>query len=77
MASSRKASPALIVLIVVLGALAGSLAWEVLERLLGLPFSLASERLELFDLYVVALTVRVNPGSLVGGAAAAILARRL
>lgn len=77
MAGSRKSSPALLVLIILLGALAGSLAWELLERLVRLPASLASGPLQLFDLYVVALTIRVNPGSFLGGGAAAFLARRL
>ena len=77
MASSRKTSPLLLVLIVLLGAVAGSLAWEVLERVLKPPVSLASGPLQLFDLYVLAVTIRVNPGSFLGGAAAALLARRL
>lgn len=77
MAGSRKTSPALFVLIVLLGALAGSLAWEILERLLRLPVSLASGPIQIFDFYVVALTVRVNPGSVAGGGAAAFLAQRL
>ena len=77
MASSRKPSPALVVLIIVLGALAGSLAWELLERLLRLPVSLSTGPIQLFDLYVAALTVRANPGSFVGGAAAVLLARQL
>jgi len=77
MASARKTSPTLLVLIVALGALAGSLAWEVLERLLRLPVSLASGPVQLFDLYVIALSIRVNPGSFLGAAAAALLARRL
>ena len=77
MASSRKTSPAFVVTIIVLGALAGSLAWELVERLLALPFSLATGPIQLFDLYVAALTVRANPGTFVGGAAAALLARQL
>ncbi len=77
MASSRKTSPLLLVLIVLLGAVAGSLAWEVFERVLRPPVSLASGPLRLFDLYVLSLTIRVNPGSFLGGAAAALLARRL
>jgi hypothetical protein len=77
MAGNRKPQTSLIVLVVVLGAIAGSLAWEVLERLLRPPVSLASGPLQVFDLYVLALTIRVNPGSFLGGAAAAFLARQL
>jgi hypothetical protein len=77
MAASRKPQAPLVVLIVVLGAIAGSLAWEVLERVLRPPVSLASGPLQVFDLYVVALTVRVNPGSFLGGIAAALLTRQM
>jgi hypothetical protein len=77
MAASRKPQAPLLVLIVVLGAIAGSLAWEVLERVLRPPVSLASGPLQVFDLYVVALTIRVNPGSFLGAIAAALLARQL
>jgi hypothetical protein len=77
MASTRKPSPSLLIVIILLGALAGSLAWEVLERLIRPPVSLASGPLQLFDLYVVALTIRINPGSFLGAGAAALLARRL
>ena len=69
------------VLLLLLGAVAGSLAWELLERLarlagLGLSLTL-QEPIQLFDLYVLALSVRANPGTFLGGAAAAIFFGRL
>ena len=54
--------------LLVLGAVVGSLAWEILERLL----VLADVTLDLsvgpvgFDLRVLAVTVRANPGTLLG-----------
>lgn len=77
---TRKTLPTLIILLF-LGALAGGLAWEVIERIAvaaGVPFSLTTEQpLRLFDLYVLAVEVRANPGSLLGAAGAALLFRSI
>jgi hypothetical protein len=67
--------------LLLLGALIGSLAWEILERILralGSELTLTMETpLQLFDLYVVALAVRANPGTIVGAAAGAVLFGRV
>jgi hypothetical protein len=59
----------------------GSLAWEVLERVLsqlGIDFSLAmQEPLQLFDLYVLAITFRANPGTLLGAFGGVFLFTRI
>ena len=70
-----------LVLLVLLGVLVGSLAWELLERLLrlfGSDFSLTLEEpLKLFDLYVLALSLRANPGTALGALAGVLVFRRL
>ena len=69
MTLNKRSLPTLI-LCLILGMVIGSLAWEVFERVLsqlGLDFSLTmKEALELFDLYVLAVTFRANPGTLLG-----------
>lgn len=55
-------------LLLVLGALIGSLAWEVLERLLALlgrEVALSIGPLG-FDLVVVSVSLLVNPGTILG-----------
>lgn len=66
---SKKNLPTLLLLLF-LGMLIGSLGWELLERLihyLGSDFSLTLKNpIQLFDIYVLALWFRANPGTLVG-----------
>lgn len=60
-----------------LGLLIGSLAWEVLERVLeqgGVELALGVGPVG-FDLHVLALSVMVNPGTLVGALGAVVLFR--
>ena len=80
MTLNKKNLPAL-VLFVLLGLLVGSLAWEVLERIvrvLGLELSLTVEEpIRLFDLYVLAVSLRANPGTVLGALAGVLLFRRL
>jgi hypothetical protein len=77
---TKKTVPTFIALIV-LGALGGSLAWEVLERVAavaGFPLSLTTpDPLQLFDLYVLSVSVRVNPGTVLGGAAGGVIFGRV
>ena len=69
------------ILFLILGILVGSLGWEVFERILdalGADFSLTmKEPIRLFDLYVLSLTFRANPGTLLGALAAVLLFRRI
>ena len=64
-------------LIVFSGILIGSLFWEIFERILhnfGVEWSLTTENpVQIFDGYVISLSVRANPGSLIGAAAGAVL----
>lgn len=50
--------------------LIGSLFWEIFERIihnLGAEWSLTTEKpVQIFDVYVISLTVRANPGSVIG-----------
>ena len=70
-----------LLLLLCFGMLIGSLAWELLERLihsLGSNFTLTlREPIRLFDLYVLALSLRANPGTLAGLAGGALLFRFL
>lgn len=55
-------------MLLVLGTLIGSLAWEVLERLLALlgrEVALGIGPLE-FDLVVISVSLLVNPGTILG-----------
>ncbi|MBN1696264.1 MAG: hypothetical protein JW881_02015 [Spirochaetales bacterium] len=69
----------LFLLFLVLGLLIGSIAWEVLERIIHLmpglsDFSLTmNEPLTLFDFYVLAVSFRGNPGTILGSIAGIIL----
>ncbi len=61
------------------GLLIGTLAWEIIERIIGA----AGSEIDLsvgpigFDLDVISMYVHINPGSLLGVAAAFILFKRL
>ena len=62
-----------------LGFVAGSLLWEVLERVAaaaGLPLDLGIGPVG-FDVHALAVTVRANPGSLFGAVGGAFLFRAL
>lgn len=61
----------------VAGLLAGSLAWELLERILsqvGLPLRLGVGPVG-FDLSVLAVSLTVNPGTVLGAVGGAVLFR--
>jgi hypothetical protein len=77
---SKKNLPTLLLLLF-LGMLIGSLAWELLERLihyLGSDFSLTLKNaIQLFDIYVLSLWFRANPGTLVGLIGGAVLFWRI
>lgn len=54
--------------IVILAMVIGTLSWEIIERILtvaGLPIDLSVGPLQL-DAYVVAVTLRPNPGTVIG-----------
>ena len=75
---TRKALPTLMGLLL-LGFVAGTLAWEVVERLagaVGLALDLGIGPVSL-DLHAVAVTLRANPGSLVGMVGGGLLFRGL
>jgi hypothetical protein len=61
----------------------GSLGWEVIERIIRLVPSLSAfsltiqEPIELFDLYVLSLSFRANPGTIIGLVSGIILFRIL
>ncbi len=50
----------------------GSLFWEILEKLLhnmGIELSLTTENpIQILDLYVLSISIRANPGSIIGTA---------
>ena len=65
--------------ILALGIIIGTLAWELLERLItltGRDFSLSAGPLGL-DLRVISVMFMVNPGTLLGVVAALLLFRRI
>ena len=74
-----KKNRAAFVLVVFLGLLIGTLAWEVLERIV----ALSGKHLDLttgpigFDIRVVAVWIRINPGSFLGCVAGILLFTRL
>jgi hypothetical protein len=80
MTLNKKSLPTLI-LCLTLGMVIGSLSWEVLERILsqlGIDFSLTvKEPLNLFDLYVLSVSFRVNPGTFLGGLGGLLLFTRI
>ena len=67
------------ILLLILGMVIGSLGWELLERLfrqLGVSFSLTLKApLQILDLYVVSLSLRANPGTLLGALGGIVLFR--
>ena len=77
--NSRNLSRLLLLLII--GILLGSLGWEVLERIIrlgGLEFSLTTQNpITLFDLYVLSLSFRANPGTLLGALGAILVFKRI
>ena len=67
------------VLFLLMGLFIGSVAWEIIERLLavaGLSLSLSIGPIG-FDLRVIAVWLRINPGSLLGAAGGILLFRGL
>ena len=74
-----KKNSGLFVLLFALGLITGTFAWEIFERIL----SVAGVSLDLgigpigFDLNVIAVYLKVNPGSLLGAAAGVFLFFRL
>ena len=52
------------------GILIGSLFWEIFEKILhntGITWSLTTENpIQLFDVYIISVSIRVNPGSIIG-----------
>ena len=77
--NSRNLSRLLLLLII--GILLGSLGWEVLERIIrlgGLEFSPTTQNpITLFDLYVLSLSFRANPGTLLGALGAILVFKRI
>ena len=67
------------VLFLLLGILIGSLSWEVLERIV----ALTGRRMELsigpvgFDLNVLSVWIRLNPGSFLGAVGGILLFTRI
>ncbi|HDQ13823.1 MAG TPA: hypothetical protein ENN41_03300 [Sediminispirochaeta sp.] len=64
---------------ILLGALAGTLFWELAERLfsyLGIFFNLGLGPVG-FDLHVLALGLVLNPGTILGAAGSFFILRRL
>jgi hypothetical protein len=63
-------------LILFAGILIGSLFWEIFERILhnfGVEWSLTTRNpIQLFDVYVISFSLRVNPGSIIGGIAGVV-----
>lgn len=75
---TKKNRPALINL-TLLGSLAGTLAWGLLQaaaELAGFGFSLEVGPVG-FDLYLLAFWIRINPGTLLGAAGGYYLFRTL
>ncbi len=66
-------------MIILLGFLVGTLAWEIVERLV----ALTGRAMELsigpigFDVRAVSVWIRVNPGSFLGTVSALLLLQRL
>jgi hypothetical protein len=69
----------LFVILALAGMLAGSLFWEVIERIVRLVPAFSSftltvaEPLRLIDLYVIAISLRANPGTFLGLVAGIVL----
>jgi hypothetical protein len=74
-----KKNTGLFTLLVFLGLLIGTFGWEILERILasaGAPLDLSVGPVG-FDLDVISLFIKVNPGSLLGAAAGVVFFFRL
>jgi hypothetical protein len=74
-----KKNSGLFALLIFLGLLIGTFSWEILERILltaGAPIDLSAGPIG-FDLDVISLFIKVNPGSLVGAAAGVVFFFRL
>jgi len=66
-------------LLVLLGIFIGTLAWDILERIFaqaGLPFSLETGPIG-FDIGVLSVYMKINPGSFLGAAGGILLFRSL
>jgi presenilin-like A22 family membrane protease len=66
-------------LIVLLGMFIGTLAWDIVERIFaqaGLPFSLETGPIG-FDIGVLSVYLKINPGSFLGAAGGILLFRSL
>ena len=74
-----KKNSGLFVLLFSLGLITGTLAWEIIERII----ALTGAEIDLgvgplgFDLSVIAVYIRANPGSLLGAAAGVFIFFRL
>ena len=72
-----------LVILVILGIFIGSFAWEILERIVILvtrnpAFSISlTQPVQLFDLYVLAVSFRANPGTLLGFVGSLLIFGRL
>jgi hypothetical protein len=70
-----------LILILVFSTIIGCLFWELLERILSMlniNFTLTlKEPLKLFDIYVISLSFRANPGILLGLIGGCILFKRI
>jgi hypothetical protein len=66
-------------LLVLLGIFIGTLAWDIIERIFaqaGLPFSLETGPIG-FDIGVLSVYMKINPGSFLGAAGGILLFRSL
>ncbi|HUZ16862.1 MAG TPA: hypothetical protein VMV68_00630 [Spirochaetia bacterium] len=66
-------------LLIVLGIFIGTLAWDIVERIFaqaGLPFNLEVGPIG-FDIGVLSLYLRVNPGTFLGAAGGVLLFRSI
>lgn len=66
-------------LLVLLGMFIGTLAWDIIERIFaqaGLPFSLETGPIG-FDIGVLSVYLKINPGSFLGAAGGVLLFRSL
>ena len=66
-------------LLVLLGMFIGTLAWDIIERIFaqaGLPFSLETGPIG-FDIGVLSVYLKINPGSFLGAAGGILLFRSL
>jgi len=72
-----------IVVFSIIGILVGSFTWEILERILFLitkrsDFSLTiKESIQIFDIYVLSLSFRANPGTLLGFLGSILIIRKI